>query len=376
MQEFSNLIFRAKHGHTLHMRIIDRRNFVAGASALTLLPSTTRAARTVTDSARRGVQLPDTVGRVFAAGGPASVALYVLKPDAMVGWPRAIRPEEAPFIRADVRSLPEVGLLTGRGDTANVELVLRMKPDLILDFGAVRDTFVSLAESTQQRTGIPYALVDGRFEATAASLRLLGDMLGVPERGAALAAFTEGLFARLDATLAGIPERQRPRVYLARGPEGLETGLKGSINSEIIDRAGGRNVADGQGQRRGLATVSPEQLLVWNPDIIITWDRNFHDKVTRAPDSLWSAVSAVENKRVYLAPTAPFGWIDRPPSLNRLIGLMWLANIFHGDAFAFDIRKDTRAFYKLFYHVDMSDADLDTLIAWADGRAPGMGKRP
>ena len=117
----------------------------------------------------------------------------------------------------NARDLPEVGMITGRGDTANVELLLKANPDLIVDFGSVRGTYVSLADATQSRTGIPYVLIDGRFEATAASLRLLGGILGAPERGEALAKYTEDLFARLDAVLAAVPEAQRPRVYLARG---------------------------------------------------------------------------------------------------------------------------------------------------------------
>lgn len=348
---------------------IDRRSFVAGASMITLARPA-RAARTVTDSAGRTVTLPDNVNHVFAAGGPASVVVYAMRPETMVGWPRALRAEERPFIAPAQRDLPEVGLLTGRGDTANVETVLKMKPDLIVDYGSVRQSFASLADSVQQRTGIPYVLIDGRFEATASSFRLLGTIFGVPERGEALAAYSDDLFRKLAATLTGIPEDRRPRVYLARGPDGLETGLKGSINTEIIERAGGRNVADAQDQRRGIAKVSPEQILAWNPDIIVTWDRNFHGKVAKGNDPLWQGVKAVKDGRVYLAPTAPFGWIDRPPSINRLIGLRWLANLFHGARFPFDIRQDTRAFYKLFYHVDVTDSDLDTLIAWADGKPP------
>ena len=115
--------------------------------------------------------------------------------------------------------------------------------------------------------------------------------------------------------------------------------------------------------------------MLWNPDVIVTWDRNFFDRVTRRPDPVWQSVKAVVEKRVHLAPTAPFGWIDRPPSLNRLIGLGWLTNIFNGARFPFDITKDTRAFYKLFYGVDVGDADLGTLIAWADGKPPGMPPR-
>ncbi len=236
---------------------IDRRSFVAGASMM-MLARPAHAARAVTDSAGRTVRLPDRVDHVFAAGGPASVVVYTMRPETMVGWPRALRAEERPFIALAQRDLPEVGLLTGRGDTANVEIVLKMKPDLIVDYGSVRQTFATLADSVQQRTGIPYVLIDGRFEATAASFRLLGDIFGSPDRGEALARYSEDLFKRLDATLATVPEDQRPRVYLARGPNGLETGLRGSINTEIIERAGGRNVADAQDQRRGIANVSPK----------------------------------------------------------------------------------------------------------------------
>ncbi len=352
--------------------LIDRRCLTVGAATLLVVPRPARAAREVMDSAGRKVTLPDRIGRVFAAGGPAAVAVYVLRPEAMVGWPREVREEEKPYVLPGVRDLPAVGMITGRGDTANVELLLKAKPDLIVDFGSTRGTFVSLADSTQSRTGIPYVLIDGRFEATAASLRLLGSMLGVAERGEALARYTEDLFARVDKAVASVPEPSRPRVYLARGPDGLETGLKGSINTEIIERAGGRNVADGGDQRRGIANVSPEQVLLWNPDIVVTWDRNFFDRVTKRPDPVWQSVKAVADKRVYLAPTAPFGWIDRPPSLNRLIGLAWLANIFQGSRAPFDIVKDTLSFYKLFYGVDVNDADLGTLIAWADGKPPGM----
>lgn len=328
------------------------------------------AARTVTDSAGRTVTVPDRITKVMAAGPPASAVVYCLVPEAMVGWQRAPRKEELPYLLASTHGLPELGRLTGRGDTANVEVVIKANPDLVVDFGSVRPTFVSLADSVQNRTGIPYVLIDGRFDATPASLRLLGTILGVPDRAETLARYAEDLLRRVDAVVAATPEDSRLRVYLARGPGGLETGLRGSINTEILERAGGRNVAVADDARRGIVNVSPEQILLWKPDVIVTWDRGFFEKVTQRPDSVWQSVPAVTGKRVYLAPTAPFGWIDGPPSVNRLIGLAWLANLLHGERFPFDIRQETRSFYKLFYHVELSDSDLETLIAWADGKPP------
>lgn len=354
---------------------VDRRAFL-GALFAALVPPSAHASRSITDSAGRTVALPDKISRVMAAGPPASAVLYCLAPELLVGWQRLPSPEDKPYLLPAVRDLPELGRLTGRGDTANVEVVLKAKPDLIVDFGSVTPTYASLANATQERTGVPYVLVDGRFNATPAALRLLADALGVTERGEALGRYAESLFQRIDAALASTPEAQRPAVYLARGPQGLETGLKGSINAEIIERAGGRNVADGQDGRRGIANVSPEQLLVWKPDVVITWDRNFFNKLTREPDEVWRSVPAVVNKRIHLAPTAPFGWIDGPPSVNRLIGLAWLSNLFTDGRFAFDMRTETRAFYKLFYQVDVSDGDIEALIAWTDGRPPKALTRP
>jgi iron complex transport system substrate-binding protein len=314
------------------------------------------------------VEIPDEVHRVFAAGPPASVLVYVMKPEALTGWPRALRPEERDYIAEPYRDIPETGRLTGRGGDANLERVLEIRPDLILDFGSVRDTYIDLADRVQEQTGIPYVLIDGRFENTQEALRIAGEVLGVPERAARLAAHVEATLARIDAILAGTPEAERPRVYLARGPAGLETGMKGSINTEIIERAGGRNVADDGGATRGLVRASMEQIIVADPDVIVTWDRNFFANVF--DDPFWQGIEAVRRGRVYLSPTAPFGWIDRPPSLNRMMGLTWMAGLLYPGQWESDLREDTRAFYRLYYHVDLNDEELGRLLEWAEGRPP------
>lgn len=339
-------------------------------SALAIVPVAFGApgeARTVEDAAGRVVEIPDRAARVFAAGPPASILIYALKPEALLGWPRALRDYEKPYIAAPWRDLPETGRLTGRGGDANLERVLALRPDLIVDFGSVRDTYIDLANRVQEQTGIPYLLVNGRFAETAASLRLLGEALGVPDRGEALAADVEATFAQLEAALGAVPAKERPRVYLARGPDGLETGLKGSINTEIIELAGGRNVADAPG-RYGLVRASPEQVIVADPDTVVTWDPTFYDRVWRDP--LWQGIAAVRRGRVYLSPTAPFGWIDRPPSINRMMGLKWLAGLFYPGLWPGGLQGETHAFYKLWYHVDLGQAELDRLLEWADGRAP------
>ena len=77
----------------------------------------------------------------------------------------------------------------------------------------------------------------------------------------------------------------------------------------------------------------------------------------------WQAVAAVKAKRVYLSPRLPFGWVDHPTSVNRLLGLKWLPQVFYPDVFKGDIRAQAHEFYRLFYQIELSEAQLDTLLA-------------
>src|SRR5215470_12964193 len=156
---------------------LDRRTVLAGLSAALLAPRGAAAA-TVTDSAGRAVPVPARVERVFPAGPPAAILLYTLAPELLLGWPRANRPEEREFLLPDIGARPEVGRITGRGNTANLEVVLGLKPDLILDVGSVNPTYISLADRVQQQTGLPYALLDGRFDGIPQAYRTLGTLVG------------------------------------------------------------------------------------------------------------------------------------------------------------------------------------------------------
>jgi iron complex transport system substrate-binding protein len=339
------------------MMSLDRRALLTGLSATLLAPRGAWAA-TVTDGAGRSVPVPARVERVFPAGPPASIMLYTLAPELLLGWTRPNRPEEREFLLPDIGSRPEVGRITGRGNTANLEAVLTLKPDLVLDVGYVTDTYVSLADRVQQQTGIPYALLDGSFERTAAAYRMLGELIGRRDDAEVLAGYTEHTIATISGRIAGIAKDQRPRVYFARGPRGLETGLGGSITVETVEFLAQNAAGETRG---GLGNVSIEQVLVWNPDVIVTIDRDFAAKVY--DDPAWSTVAAVRARRVHLSPHLPFGWVDFPPSVNRLIGLWWLAKILYPSQFAENLNLLTREFYQKFYHVQVTDQQIERVLA-------------
>jgi len=296
------------------------------------------------------------VERVYAAGPPASLLVFAIAPDKLTGWTRAMRPSEAQFFAERYAQLPELGRLTGRGNTANVEVVLKAKTDLIVDVGSTGEPYASLAKQVQERTRIPYALFDGRIEATPATLRSLGKRMGDQAAAEKLAAWYENELKDIKQRVAR--RSSHPLVYYGRSPSGLQTGGKGSINLEVLDFLGARNAA--AEARPGLATVSFEQVILWDPEVILTTDPNFWKSVWTDPR--WRAVKAVTAKRVHLSPHLPFGWFDFPPGANRLLGAWWAGKLLYPKEFDVDLRAKVVEFHRLFYHREPTAAQLDAML--------------
>jgi iron complex transport system substrate-binding protein len=338
--------------------IINRRRLLVGFAGGVLQPRAARAA-TVTDATGRAIIIPDKVERIFAAGPPAAILLYTLAPELLLGWTKSPESRQCAFLGPGACDKLEVGRLTGRGNTTNLEVLLNLKPDLVLDVGTINDTYISLATRVQEQSGIAYALLDGRFDAVVALYRKLGELTRRPDQAEVYARYADETLKTIKSRIDAVPEAQRPRVYYGRGLNGLETGLGGSINVETIEFLGAHNVA--AERRGGMATVSVEQVLAWNPDVIITIEPTF--AATVKTDPVWAPIKAVQTARIYLSPRLPFGWVDFPPSVNRLIGLWWLAKAFYPDKFPEDLRPLTREFYQRFYHMTPSDAQIDNVLS-------------
>jgi hypothetical protein len=86
-------------------------------------------------------------------------------------------------------------------------------------------------------------------------------------------------------------------------------------------------------------------------------------------------LSAVTQKRVYLAPADPFGWIDDPPGVNRIIGLYWLTALFYPDQYQEEVGANVSQFYERFYGVKLTDRQLAALLRPATGSAGTTGSQ-
>ncbi len=303
---------------------------------------------------------PQNIHRVLSAGPVADILLLSLAPEKLLGIStRPLSDLQKPFFNTTIQDLPLTGRFAGRGSTASLEQIVALKPDLIIDVGNITPTYVSTAERVQQQTKIPYVLMNGSLAQTPEQLSQLGALLGVAERGNSLAAYANKVLERTHNIAKQQTESSQLKIYSARGADGLETGLGGSIHTEVLDWIGAKNVASSAGDDI-ISRVSMEQLMVWQPDVIIAMDQHFYQDIYNNP--LWQRLPAVKNKRVYLAPKLPFGWLDQPPSINRLLGVTWLAHVLYPDLLPKD--EYTQAiyeYYSRFYQYDLSAETLNNI---------------
>jgi iron complex transport system substrate-binding protein len=342
-----------------------------GALLLMLLPAffigagSARAADFM-DAAGRRVVLPEPIEHVMAASPTAEVLVFVLAPDKLAGLSRPARRGGGAG-----RRVPVLSWRPGMGPGSMAETARRLHPDLIIDAGLVTPERAAFADQVQQLTGIPYILIDDSFVRMPAILRGLGSLLDAGERARHLGRYAETAIDAIRGTLLIRPTDSRPHVYYGRRADGLETALPGSSEGEAIDQAGVINVAAPLG-RGHLVEITPAQLLAWNPEIIIAERRSFYDALRR--DRTWRGLAAVRNKRVYLAPSSPFGWIDDPAGVNRLIGLYWLSGLFYPDTTQEDLRAATCDFYDKFYGIKLTNGQIEAMVGPA-GAPPADAPR-
>jgi iron complex transport system substrate-binding protein len=252
---------------------------------------------------------------VVAAGSPAALLVWAVARERLAGWPR--RPAEAalsalPALAAD---LPELGGLTGNNRQANLEAIAAMKPRMIIDYGDTDPEYQALAQRLKARLGVDWRLIDGALTQIPQAIREAGVLLDAARKADQLADQAAGVLERWRGAPPG------PSFYYARGADGLETGFRGALATEVLEGARWTNVAEGS---RDIGRVTREQVVAWDPEVLVTLDRGFAEAIRN--DSIWRQRRNGERRRLLLLPDRPFGWVDRPPSVNRLLGCAWLAD--------------------------------------------------
>lgn len=315
----------------------------------------------LTDMVGRNVTVPAQINTVVATSPPTTNMIYILAPDKLAGW--NFKPT-GQYMDPKYKNLTEVGGWFGK-QTGNYETFISIKPDIVLEGSSPLANASDTVNERQTKFGaIPVVAVLDVSNVTkfTPSIKFMGQVLGVEDRADKLNSFYEKVYNKVNSTASQIPDNQKKKVYYAEGPEGLQTDPSGSQHSQLIELAGGINIADVPlKQGMGMSDVSMEQVLKWNPDVILVGDPSFYKKVYN--DTKWQNVKAVKEKQVFLIPQDPLNWFDRPPGVNIILGIPWTAKTLYPDKFQdLDMNSLTKEFYSEFYHYQLTDEELNNLL--------------
>ncbi|BDZ67497.1 ABC transporter substrate-binding protein [Methanobacterium ferruginis] len=327
---------------------------------------------TITDMAGRNLTVPSPIDKVLSTSPTATGIVYMVAPEKLLALNYETTSEEQKYMPDAYKNLPSVGGWYG-SQSGSYEQFISMDPDVILESIASSNststttylsTIATLEERQKKFGSIPVVGVNDTSTVTTInpSIEFIGKLLGNEDKANKLVAFNERVQKEVTDVVSTIPDSEKVKVYYAEGSAGLQTDPPGAVHGQLIDFCGGKNVADVQIQGgSGKTDVSMEQVLTWDPEVIITTDSTFYANVYN--NSTWSAVTAVKNKRVYLSPQSPFKWFDRPTGANMIIGIPWVAKILYPDKFQdLDLTSDVKEFYSEFYHYDLSDDEVKNIL--------------
>lgn len=186
----------------------------------------------------------------------------------------------------------------------------------------------------------------------------LGQVLGETARAQELIAYYREIVQRTTAIAAAGPAR--PRVLVVQSSQGnLQVPPDSWMQTIMVELAGGTPVWKGSNPGSGWATVNPEQVAAWNPEVIliVSYSEAADRQVTGfKADARYRALQAVRSNRVFGFPQDFYSW-DQPDTRWGL-GLLWVSKTLHPQAAAtLNLETEARRFFGLFYQ--MTEAAFD-----------------
>ena len=312
-----------------------------------------------TDSVGRVVELPADITKIAISGPLAQIVLFALCPDKLVGVASKWDATAEQYLATEYYHLPELGQLYGGKGELNLETLLASGAQVVIDVGEPKDSIVSDLDALQEQTGIPFVHITATASTMAEAYTKLGELLNMPEEAKTLSDYCAKVYAR---TLEIANSAQKVNLIYCLGDTGLNVIANGSYHAEILDLlANNVAVVDDPSSKGSGNEVDMEQILLWNPDVILFAPGSIYSTV--GSDPAWQQVNAIKNGTYYEVPMGPYNWMGFPPSVQRYLGMMWIGQLLYPDTAQYDLYTEVATYFKLFYHSELTQAQYDALVA-------------
>lgn len=312
--------------------------------------------RTFVDSAGREVVVPTEITRIIPSGNMAQLFLWPLASDKLVSVSTSLTDAQMAVMGDSTKGMPETGNLYMTGSELNIEEVASLNPQIIIDFGEPKDSIIEDLDNLEDLLGIPCVFIEGGLESTGDAYRMLGDLLDMPDEAEELATYVDGIVDTVNETFETVDKKD---AVVLTGSDGLGCVASGTYFDEVWAYMLNNVAKVDEGQMYASTGIDFEQLANWDPSFIFFY--NCNDPASLVGSDLWSQLKAVQDKTTFEVPTGAHNLVS-PPSVNRYLGIVWIAETVYPESFDWDLRDMTEQYYKLFYHHDLTDAEYDALM--------------
>ncbi|MFC2821913.1 MAG: ABC transporter substrate-binding protein [Spirochaetales bacterium] len=315
--------------------------------------------RYFTDSLGRTVEVPYKIEKVAISGPLAQIALFAICPDELVGIANAWDPIAKDFFDAKYYELPLLGQLYGGKGQLNLETLLASGAQVVIDVGEPKATAKEDLDALQEQTGIPFVHITCFTSTAGDAYRKLGELLSKPEEAEVLASYCDAVYKKISDIAA---KADKVNLLYITGSKGLNVIAKGSFHGEIIDLLSNNlAVVDKPSSRGSGNEVDMEQILKWNPDVVIFAPGSIYGTV--ASNDTWQGVSAIKNGTYYESPTGPYNWMGFPPSVQRYLGMLWMAKLLYPEYADYDLYQEVAKYFELFYHCPITYEQYTKIVS-------------
>lgn len=215
--------------------------------------------------------------------------------------------------------------------------------------------------------GIPAVMINNdSMDNLKKSFLIVGKLFGKEDRARQLNAYYDNAYQDIQSHKEEIDRSQKPVILFLRTKDLRLQGNDNFMHQIELDCGGDNPFAQQKLSSGSNEQISMEEVYKINPDIILL--SNFD---TFVPDDLyenriagqdWSSVKAVQDHRVYKVPMGIYRW--DAPGVETPLMMKWMARVFHPEIFqSTDIRQDMKSFYKNFMNYDLTDEEIDSILA-------------
>ena len=314
------------------------------------------SARSIIDMAGRRVSIPNRITRVLPYDNKTNVILFSVASDLMIAKARSMESPHLRLISKEFLGKREI-------DTKNAEEVIKAKPEILIVAAFVEDRDdISKYESFAAKVHIPLIVIDLELMNLNKTYTFLGQLLGKTVEARRCSDYIQSVYSDMNRLVKS--RRVYGKAYMANGATGLRTSPQSSLHNQLFEVMNVPNAAHVTLDAKGFANVSMEQVLAWNPDYIFCVGKGEGSPYRNILKSAtWHNVSAVKKHYVFFIPTEPYSWFDIPPSVNRILGIVWFSHIFYGQS-AETTKQRVKDFYRIFYRYNLTEKEYVGLYKW------------